>query len=85
PGQRWHIALKAKDANSSQRLAFDGVTNRHGFLRSRVEFSSGLVTPHFGVVAQNDAGRYCRLRLNPAQIDDATLAPRRLLRVGSAS
>ncbi|MDX6324337.1 MAG: hypothetical protein QOK15_691 [Nocardioidaceae bacterium] len=79
PHQLWHVDVRATDSTRSQEVAFTAKANRRGVLRTRTEFDGAFVHPHLKAIATNGAGRSCRLRVNPADVDGSPLTARQLV------
>ena len=74
----WHLVVTVIGRSSAESIATTGRTNHRGVLRSRVVFRP-FTHPLFRVQATDPAGRVCRMRLDPAEVEDAMMAPGQLV------
>jgi hypothetical protein len=75
PNSRWHLELAATGAASRQVVEFDDRAGKRGYVWSRVVIE-GVKDPRLRLVATNQKGGRCFLRLNPANV--TTDAPLKL-------
>jgi hypothetical protein len=75
PDSRWHLELTATGAASRQVVEFDDRAGKRGYVWSRVVIE-GVKDPRLRLVATNQKGGRCFLRLNPANV--TTDAPLKL-------